>query len=611
MAKKNFYVHVDMNKNQLQQVVIENSGTAPLTPALGQLYYDDADTDAGKLFLWNGAWVDLTKQGVVDGDYGDITVSSSGTVFTVDPDSITYDKMQDIVGTNVLLGAISAGTVTELTATQVRTILNITDGATAYDDEQAQDAVGNILVDSSQIDFTYNDTTPSITASVIDDSITYAKLQNAVANNVFLANNNGATSAFEEITGTAATAMLDTFTAALKGLAPASGGGTTNWLRADGTWAAIPAGFAGFTVSGDSGSESVVTGDTTAFTTGAGLTTATSKATTTVTTQITIDTAGVTNAMLATMPAYSVKVNNTAGVASPGTEVGLTANTVLGRVAAGIVAIAIDNDLATTSASHDTIPSALAVKNAIGTAVTNGMTYKGAFDPTSGAGAGSPDLDAITSEVGDTYTVTVAGTYNWTTGSAVLEIGDTLIAEEAGVLSNVSQWTILNRNLDGVVIGPASAVGDNVAFFDGVTGELIKDSGLTLSGSNTGDEGNASETVAGIAEEATDAEVAAGTATGGTGAKLFITPAKLKTHLGETATLSTAKVFRLAIGNGALTSIPVTHNIGEQFVSATVVRTGSPYDIIECEVQCTSTTVTTFIFNTAPTSGEFNVIITG
>lgn len=41
---------------------------------------------------------------------------------------------------------------------------------------------------------------------------------------------------------------------------------------------------------------------------------------------------------------------------------------------------------------------------------------------------------------------------------------------------------------------------------------------------------NASETVRGIVEEATDAEVAAGTATGGTGAKLFITPAKFATY---------------------------------------------------------------------------------
>lgn len=40
---------------------------------------------------------------------------------------------------------------------------------------------------------------------------------------------------------------------------------------------------------------------------------------------------------------------------------------------------------------------------------------------------------------------------------------------------------------------------------------------------------NASETVKGIVEEATDTEVTAGTATGATGAKLFITPAKLLT----------------------------------------------------------------------------------
>ena len=46
----------------------------------------------------------------------------------------------------------------------------------------------------------------------------------------------------EDLTGTQATTLLDTFTAALKGLAPASGGGTSNYLRADGTWAAPASG---------------------------------------------------------------------------------------------------------------------------------------------------------------------------------------------------------------------------------------------------------------------------------------------------------------------------------------------------------------------------------
>jgi hypothetical protein len=40
----------------------------------------------------------------------------------------------------------------------------------------------------------------------------------------------------------------------------------------------------------------------------------------------------------------------------------------------------------------------------------------------------------------------------------------------------------------GDVVGPASAVNNGVVFFDGTTGKLIKDSGVTLSGSNTGDQ---------------------------------------------------------------------------------------------------------------------------
>lgn len=43
----------------------------------------------------------------------------------------------------------------------------------------------------------------------------------------------------ELLTGTQVTALLDPFTSVLKGLVPASGGGTANFLRADGTWAQV------------------------------------------------------------------------------------------------------------------------------------------------------------------------------------------------------------------------------------------------------------------------------------------------------------------------------------------------------------------------------------
>jgi len=62
------------------------------------------------------------------------------------------------------------------------------------------------------------------------------------------ANVTGGSAAPTNATGTQVTAILDTFTSGAKGLAPASGGGTTNYLRADGTWAA-PAGGGGGNVS--------------------------------------------------------------------------------------------------------------------------------------------------------------------------------------------------------------------------------------------------------------------------------------------------------------------------------------------------------------------------
>lgn len=54
----------------------------------------------------------------------------------------------------------------------------------AYTDEQAQDAVGNILTDTATIDFTYDDAGNAITAIVKDTSITNAKLNTMAASSL-------------------------------------------------------------------------------------------------------------------------------------------------------------------------------------------------------------------------------------------------------------------------------------------------------------------------------------------------------------------------------------------------------------------------------------------
>jgi hypothetical protein len=93
---------------------------------------------------WNGSLEVPTKNavydivetisggGISDGDKGDVTVSSSGTVWTIDNNAVTNAKAAQ-VATATIKGRVTAGTgnVEDLTAAQVRTLLNVADGATA------------------------------------------------------------------------------------------------------------------------------------------------------------------------------------------------------------------------------------------------------------------------------------------------------------------------------------------------------------------------------------------------------------------------------------------------------------------------------------------------
>jgi hypothetical protein len=56
--------------------------------------------------------------------------------------------------------------------------------------------------------------------------------------NTIRGNNTGSSAAPLDLTIAQTTAMLNTFTSSLQGVVPASGGGTVNFLRADGSFAA-------------------------------------------------------------------------------------------------------------------------------------------------------------------------------------------------------------------------------------------------------------------------------------------------------------------------------------------------------------------------------------
>lgn len=72
---------------------------------------------------------------------------------------------------------------------------------------------------------------------------------------------------------------------------------------------------------------------------------------------------------------------------------------------------------------------------------------------------------------------------------------------------------------------------------------------------------NATESVRGVVEEATDAETTAGTATGSTGAKLFITPAKLLTYLSTVLVKYKNGTSTKSLGD-ATTTQDISHGLG-------------------------------------------------
>lgn len=77
-----------------------------------------------------------------------------------------------------------------------------------------------------------------LTLSINTNGITNALLAQMPANTL-KGNNTAGLANAADLTVTQATAMLNLFTSLLQGLVPASGGGTTNFLRADGAFTAI------------------------------------------------------------------------------------------------------------------------------------------------------------------------------------------------------------------------------------------------------------------------------------------------------------------------------------------------------------------------------------
>lgn len=135
-----------------------------------------------------------------------------------------------------------------------------------------------------------------------------------------------------------------------------------------------------------------------------------------------------------------------------------------------------DNEAANKKYVDDKVAGVLAGADA--------MTFKG----TIGTGGNISTLPngstGYTYVAGDTYKVVSPGNYGTVEKPLQCESGDLIIAinnsTENQSTINPDHWTVVQGNLDGVVIGPSSSTDNHVVLWDGTTGKIIKNSSYTI-----------------------------------------------------------------------------------------------------------------------------------
>lgn len=109
---------------------------------------------------------------------------------------------------------------------------------------------------------------------------------------------------------------------------------------------------------------------------------------------------------------------------------------------------------------------------------------------------------------------------------------------------------------------------------------------------------SASETVAGVAELATQAETDTGTDD-----LRAVTPLKLATHAGRKRKLSGL------IGDGSATQFDITHNFNTRDVHVEIYRNSGLFDTVLCDVGRNSVNIVRLNFTAAPTASQFAYVI--